>query len=185
MRWIDVAGAPGVGKSAILDDLCPRKVALDGLPLPKEWLPLIEYTNEIAASVIAPGEFRDLAAATFQKIATVSRLPDVGVYVQTGLAQVGLEIGWRIESADAVAGYYQRMPVSLGVVFLFADVATVQERNRLRQRNFAERVPAMDCARKIGQRVLMSRGVPVLARDTTEPIKVTRERLQAFERMLA
>lgn len=121
-----------------------------------------------------------LIVATFQKIATIARSQDQGTYVQTGLAQIGLELGWRLGDICAVAAYYRVMPVSVGAVFLFADVETVQARNRARSRDFSSRIPAMDRAREIGQRVLMVRGVSVLSLDTRDAVSSNQDKLKAF-----
>lgn len=180
MRWIDVAGAPGVGKSAILDDLWPRKIALDGKGPCREWNEFCDCAARLASRAFRPDECRGLIDATICKIATIARRQDPGIYVQAGLAQIGLELGWRLSDADALREIYGLMPVSGGVVFMIADVETVQARNRSRTRNFAERVPAMVRAIEIGRQVIQARGVPVLCIDTRQPINVSRATLRAF-----
>lgn len=182
MRWIDCAGAPGVGKSAILDEGWPRRVAWDGRDYPGEWSEFIERTAGLVRRAKGAEECGGIVEATFRKIATVDRAGSSGVYVQTGLAQIGLELGWRLSDPEEVAAYYEVMPISLGVAFLFADVETVQARNRTRSRDFSNRVPAMEIAREVGERVLASRRVRLLKLDTRLPVEENRAILHEFAR---
>lgn len=184
MRWVDVAGAPAVGKSAILDHEWPRRVPDDGGGLPADWRSTFDCALGLCGCGVEPDECRRLVEVTFAKMATVSRRDDPGVYVQTGLAQIGLELGWRLSSPEQAARFYEMMPVSLGVAFLFADVEMVQSRNRLRSRNFEDRIPAMDAARETGGRVLDARGVPLVMIDTRFNMEISRAKLRCFAQSL-
>lgn len=168
-----MAGPPGVGKSAILDAMWPRKLPPDEGSFPSEWAGFIDWVQKIAAH---DAELLNLANATIDKVATVSRA-EGGIWVQAGLAQIGMELAWRLP--ELVEPYYRAMPVSAGVVFMFADVPAVQQRNRARGRDLGERVPAMERAREIGVVVLSSR-VPLLSIDTGRPIDESRTTILEF-----
>jgi hypothetical protein len=103
-----------------------------------------------------------------------------GVYIQTGLAQRGLGIGWRLRDPEDVAEYFQLMPVSSGVVFLCADVDTVQKRNRDRGKDRSYMVPKMERPREVALEVLGRRRVKLLKLDTREPIALNAIRLRDF-----
>lgn len=185
MRWVDVAGVPGVGKSAICDELWTRQIGQQswaGTPLPPEWDAFVGVTQRLTAASTQPEECRGLVEALLCKVATVARMPGEAVYANTALAQIGLEFGWRLTDPQAVSEFYELMPVSAGVVFMFADLETVRARNRTRRRDFSERVVAMDRAREVGQRILIERGVAVLMLDTTKTVDANRRTLQAFVR---
>lgn len=179
MRWVDVAGPPGVGKSAILDSLWPRKPEPDGEGLPTDWSDAFDLAVDLAARGAGAAEARGLIEVTFAKVATISRMPGDGIYVQAGLAQIGLELGWRL-APWATAEFYRAMPVSAGVVFMTAFAETVEARNMARPRNFAERVRPMLDAAAAGHDVLAARGIPLLVIDTGMPIEANRDAVRAF-----
>jgi hypothetical protein len=103
-----------------------------------------------------------------------------GVYVQTAFAQRGLGIGWRLNDPEDIAQYFELMPVSVGVVFLYADVDTVRKRNRDRGKDRSHMVAKMERPREIALEVLGRRGVKLLKLDTREPIALNARRLRDF-----
>lgn len=166
MRWLDVAGCPAVGKSTLCDGLWPRKVEWDGIAYPKAWDGFVKCAESLAPDP----ECRLILTRYFRKIATLGRVEDSRVYINTGLAQAGLEIGWRLDRPSRVADYFWLMPVSVGVVFLWADIHTLRRRNRDRLRDRSHMVEGMEEARAFASGVLRSRGVKVLSLDTSQPV---------------
>lgn len=170
MRWLDVAGAPGSGKSTLCDRKWPRKIPLDGEPLPTRWRAFIDYAYQVAALIPSPesaSACREILGRYFEKMATVERSREPGVYVNTGFAQAGLEIGWRMDGY--IAGYFHNMPASVGVAFLWADAETLRRRNRERGRDRSHLVEGMERTRLVAEAVLAARGVPVVSLDTRQP----------------
>jgi hypothetical protein len=175
MLWLDVAGPPGVGKSAICDPLWhPRAIEWDGKGYPVEWQTFVAVVDRLLTRIERHPSGRKcgrIVERSLRKIATVSRLRRDGVYVQTGIAQRALGIGWRLgDDVDAIADYYLTMPVSVGVVFLTAPVNVVQERNVSRGKDRAWMVPLVEESMGIGRAILRDRGVPVLELDTRNPV---------------
>lgn len=117
---------------------------------------------------------------SFAKMAAVARMDGEGPYIQTGFAQRGLGIGWRLQTPDEVAEYYELMPVSLGVVLLQADVETVQRRNVERGKDRSFMVPLMQRPLEVAEVVLRRRKVPLLILDTGRPVEQTKEELWGF-----
>ncbi len=110
----------------------------------------------------------------------VHRLQDDRTYMQTGFAQRGLGLGWRLGDPERVAAYYEVMPVSLGVVILTAPVDIVQRRNVERGKDRSHMVPPMQRPLEIAAEVLQGRGVPMLLVDTSAPVELCRRALEAF-----
>lgn len=183
MRWIDVAGAPGSGKSALCDGMWPRKLDADHGLIPCEWRQF-EACAERLLSRIPTKESadacREIIGRYVRKVASLKNMPYEGVYTNTGLAQAGLEIGWRLESCAEVADYFSLMPVSVGVVLLWADKETLVERNKARGRDRSHMVEGMEVTRIIASGVLSSRRVPVLQLDTRSSVIENRAKIAAW-----
>jgi hypothetical protein len=180
MRWLDVAGAPGSGKSTLCDREWPRKIELDGRPHPFEWHEFDVCAQRLAKR-IKPEDGPDECLVIFEryvrKAATLSRrMTWGGVYVNTALAQAGLEIGWRL-GGDAVAEYFELMPVSVGVAFLWADRGILERRNRERGRDRSHMIEGMERTQALALRTLHARRVPVASLDTRLPKETNRAAL--------
>jgi hypothetical protein len=187
LQWLEVAGAPGSGKSTICDPLWgPRAVEWDGKSHPVEWAPFLSCVERLLGMIRHHPSYRtceSMVERSLRKMATVSRMPGAAVYMQTGFAQRALGIGWRLgRKVEAIADYYQTMPVSLGVAFLTAPIDEVQARNVARGKDRSWMVPLVERPRHIGLQVLRARGVPVLEIDALEQAGVNRDRLAAFAR---
>lgn len=117
---------------------------------------------------------------SFTKMAAVARMEGEGPYIQTGFAQRGLGVGWRLPDPEEVSEFYALMPVSLGVVLLQADVETVQRRNVERGKDRSFMVPLMQRPMEIAEEVLARRGVPLLVLDTRRSVEESKERLRRF-----
>lgn len=111
-----------------------------------------------------------------KKMATVERMQDDRVFIQTGLVQRILGFGWRLHQMGRDVNLIRRalwlMPVSVGVVFLEASEETLIQRNKDREKNTATahenrgfQIPHMLAAIPIAKEVLYERGVPVLELD--------------------
>lgn len=179
MQWVDVAGCPGSGKSTLCDKYWPRRVDWDGLPAPREWAHFIVIVSRLIDAIEDRATLDLIFDRTLKKASTLHRLP-MDVYANTGFAQLGLEIGWRSKSPDSIIEFYERMPVSIGVVFLWADVAVLRARNESRIRNRSEMIEGMERARYFAENTLRTRGVPVLTINTDGPVSDSWKILTGF-----
>lgn len=133
---------------------------------------------------------------SIKKMATVERMaaPEgkFPVFVQTGLVQRVLGFGWRLHDlkrdVNLIRTALWRMPVSVGVAFLEADLETILARNSAREQvaataheNRSYQVPHMIPAIEIAKDVLHERGVPILEVDVDrQSIDDARAQLLAF-----
>ena len=113
-------------------------------------------------------------------------------FVQTGLVQRILGFGWRLaemgRDVNLIRTALWRMPVSVGVVFLEADLETLRARNREREKtpataheNRSHQIPFMLEAIPIAKDVLHARAIPVLDLDVQhQPIEAARAQLLDF-----
>lgn len=186
MQSVDIFGPPGVGKSTLVDDLWPpRCIEYDGGGYPVHWkdfLNCVERLKEAVRDHPSYGACTSMINRSFRKMATVERIDSGKIYIQTGLAQRGLGLGWRLKDQERIAEYFELMPVSLGVVMLWADVATLQRRNVDRGKDRSHMVPLMVRPMRIAKEVLEARGVRFMALDTFTPAGVNRERILAFSK---
>jgi hypothetical protein len=196
MKWLDVAGPPGSGKSSLCYPLWGDKsVGWDGKLPPASWRIFLDEITALChlvddhPSFTAVVRMNDRSA---KKMATVSRMQRDDVFIQTGLVQRILGFGWRLHHLGRDINLIRRalwcMPVSLGVVFLEADLETILQRNRNREKNPATahenrsfQVPHMLPAIKIAKEVMYERAVPVLELDVQhQSIDEARAQLLAF-----
>lgn len=194
MRWVDVCGPPGSGKSTICDSLWdPHAIAWDGHGIPEEWDALLAVVDELLSELSDHPTFRLLFGMTrrsLRKMASVYRRDDDAIYIQTGLAQRGLGFGWRLAErgrVHMVRRYFEAMPVSLGVAILSCPVDIAQHRNRARlnnptteHENREHMVPLMQPAIAVLKEVMNERRVPTLEVDTTADPRASRDGLLYF-----
>lgn len=198
MKWVDVFGSPGVGKSTMCDPIWGhREIGWDGKLPPANWE---AFLNEITNLFYLIREHPSFEAAlrmnnrSIKKMATVARMPDDETrpaYVQTGFIQRGLGFAWRLNQMGAdinlVRPFFELMPVSVGAVYLTAPLETIIERNHKRKLNpetaHEDRawqaelyVPCVPVALE----VLRARGVPILDIDTTDDVDRGRDTIRAF-----
>lgn len=194
MNWLDVAGPPGVGKSALCDPLWgPHDVAPIDIPPPIEWH---DFNNEVTRLLGLVREHPSFVAAvrmnrrSMRKMAAVAEMGG-GPYIQTGFVQRGLGFGWRLvdigKPVKELYHFFRLMPASLGVVFLEADAQTLTERNKAREtvketahENRSFMGPLMQPAIEFAKEVLDARGVPVKRLATTGDIDTARSDLLSF-----
>jgi hypothetical protein len=184
VRFIDVSGAPGTGKSALCDELWPpRCIEYDGLGYPGEWSRFLRCVDGLLAKIRKHPSYRaaeSMTTRSFRKMATVSRIQSDKIYIQTGFAQRGLGIGWRLDNPADIAEYFELMPVSLGVVFVTRAVKENPRRNVARGKDRSHMVPLMVEPQRIAIDVLKSRGVSVVELSTMKPIQETKAELAEF-----
>jgi hypothetical protein len=177
-------GAPGVGKSTLVDELWPpRCIAPRGAEPPAEWAGFLACADRLLGSVSWHPSFPACASMikrSFAKMSAVHAAKSGKVYIQTGFAQRGLGLGWRMADKGPLAEYYERMPVSLGVVLLTADVETVRRRNVERGKDRSFMVPLMEEPIRIARETLASRGVSLLELDTRNPVHENAKRILDF-----
>ena len=195
MRWVDVCGPPGSGKSTLCDPIYgPHAIQIEGGLPPEQWH---DFCNEITRLFYLIRKHPTFDAAvrmnnrSIRKIATVARRVDEAVYVQTALAQRGLGFGWRLNDLgvdlNELRHFYRLMPVSVGVAVTRCPPQMVIERNherikveRTAHENRDFMVPLMQPAIELALEVLRGRGVPIIEIDTTQPIDVARKQLLDF-----
>lgn len=196
MRWLDVAGPPGVGKSTLCDPLWgPHSIPLSDIPPPTDFH---DFINEVTRLFGVVREHPSFVAAvrmnrrSLRKMAAVNSM-EGGPYIQTGFVQRGLGFGWRLvdmgKPVEELWHFFRLMPASLGVVFLEATAEALVERNRAREQvketaheNRAFMGPLMKPAIEFAKEVLNARGVPVRTIDTSGDIERARKELVAFAR---
>jgi len=194
MHWLDVAGPPGVGKSALCDPLFgPHDIVPADIAPPVEWH---DFANEVTRLLGLVREHPSFVAAvrmnrrSIRKMAAVASM-EGGPYIQTGFVQRGLGFGWRLvdmgKPVEELYHFFRLMPASLGVVFLEADAQTLTERNKAREtvketahENRAFMGPLMATAIEFAKDVLSERGVPVKRIETTGDIDKARDELIRF-----
>lgn len=181
MHFLDVCGPPGVGKSALCDEAWPaNSIHWDGQPWPFEWQDFATCAYSLldqARHHPSHAAIKSLMARSLRKMGTVSRMPGERVYIQTGFAQRGLDLGRMLGSANA-RRYWELMPVSVGVALLYADLETISRRNAERpKQDRAFMVDGMLRARETAIQVFRARGVPFIEIDTREPIAANKARL--------
>jgi hypothetical protein len=196
MKWLDVAGPPGVGKSTLCDAIWgPHEVAIADLKPPEPWH---HFTNEVTRlfHLIRPHPTYDAAIRmnnrSFRKMASVAAAPETkGPYIQTGLAQRGLGFGWRLVDlgipVEELTWFFRLMPVSIGVALLQAPPGMIEQRNHARRQvaataheDRAHMVQLMLPAIRLALEVLNERGIPVTIIDTTQDVDDTRRQLLWF-----
>lgn len=174
MRWLDVCGPPGVGKSTICDALWgPHAIEPGDVPPPPEWH---DFCNEITRLFGVIQDHPSFVAAvrmnrrSLRKMAVVHGMYVQKPYIQTGFVQRGLGFGWRLQAlgkpVEELYHFWRLMPVSLGVAFLDAPVAEIERRNHARERvaetaheNRAFMVELMQPAIAYAKEVLEDRGI--------------------------
>jgi hypothetical protein len=178
----EIFGAPGVGKSALCNDLWPPSVEWDGLPPPDDWAPFIDYAHSI---VMHTGEdhWRRMFDKAVRKMATLQR--SGAAYAGVGLVMRGLDLCWRQPRLGLVAGYFRLMPLPAGAISLYADLATIEARNRERakaqpSRELSKLAHLNEAPRRLVMSLLKDRGVPLLELDTRQPITDNVARIRSF-----
>jgi len=195
LKWLDVCGPPGSGKSTLCDPLFgPHVIPIENRLPPAKWH---DFCNEITRlfHLIRPHWSFDAAIRmnnrSIRKIATVARQQDQAVYVQTALAQRGLGFGWRLNDLgidlNELRHFYRLMPVSVGVAVTRCPPQTVIERNHGRtmvketaHENRGFMVSLMQEPIRIALEVLRERNIPIIEIDPPQPIDDARRQLIEF-----
>ena len=194
--WVDVAGAPGSGKSTLCNPIChEHSITWDGKLPPAYWRPFLDEMTTLFTLIKGHWSFVPalrMNNRSVRKMSTVERMAGDVPYVQTGLAQRGLGFGWRLNQqgsdVNLIRPYFWRMPVSIGVAFLEADMETVIARNKAREQvkataheNRSYQIPLMQEPIRIAKEVLHERGVPLVEIDVAgQTVDGAREALLAF-----
>jgi hypothetical protein len=109
------------------------------------------------------------------KMATLSRMKKDGVYVGVGILWRGVDLTWRLNEPSDTEEYFRLMPLPDGVISLYADQATIIERNKGRPRRDLGHLSYLnDEPRERVTAILRERGCPVLEVDTRNPVEQSR-----------
>jgi hypothetical protein len=196
MKWVDVAGCPGSGKSTWAYHVWPDKsVGWDGLPMPDEWQPFLTELGKLFRlvddhpSYVAVLRMNDRTA---KKMATVHRMQRDDVFFQSAWMQRLLGFGWRLHQMgrdiNLIRPALELMPTSVGVAFLEADLETLIQRNRARRDNpaTAHEDRGFQCGHilacmPLAKQVMRERNVPVIEIDVqNQSIDAARQQLLDF-----
>lgn len=203
MKWVDVCGPPGSGKSTLCDPLWgPHDVDIMTQYPPVEWHEFINEISRLFYLIRGIESFNDairMNNRSIMKIATVAQFvptPDMEkagrtTYVQTALIQRGFGFGWRLQrmgvDVNEMQHYFRLMPVSVGAAFIRCPQDVVIKRNHDRTKvadtaheNRDYMVPLMQPCIDLAFEVLNERKVPIIELDTTKPVEEVRAQLVEF-----
>lgn len=170
----------------------------DGIVPPRYWRPFMDELANLMLLIEDHPSFDAvprMCERSTKKIATVERMTapsDKPVFIQTGLMQRILGFGWRLHDLGRDVNLIRRavhlMPVSVGVVFLEADLETLKARNAARRLNPATahedrsfQLEHMLPAIEIAKEALTDRGIPWRTIDVQhQPIEAARAELLEF-----
>lgn len=198
VKWLDVFGPPGVGKSTLCYSIWKDKeVTWDGKMPPASWAAFCDVTTELMRLVWDHPTINAVIRMnnrSFRKMACVSRMPADPArhaFIQTGLIQRGLGFGWRLtqmgRDVNLIRPWFEVMPVSVGAVHLTASDEVIEQRNKEREKNPATahenrgwQAKLMKPAIKVAMEVLRGRGVPIIEINTERPLDEGRRQLLDF-----
>jgi hypothetical protein len=196
LNFVDVCAAPGAGKSTLAYKYWGDKsITWDGLPLPTEWQPFLKEIVKLFELVSDHPTYSAVLRMndrTAKKMATVYRMQDNRVFMQTAWMQRILGFGWRFHQMgrdiNMIRPALELMPTSVGVAFLEADLETLLQRNRDREKvpetaheNRSFQVPHMLACMPLAKQVMRERGVPIIEIDVQhQSIDDARAELVAF-----
>lgn len=197
MKWVDVMGVSGVGKTTLCTPWCnPNEYSQEPFPIPKGWQEFVDCCRRLCERVKREGPgggrsgtWRRTQNAIWRQARIASRA-DGGVYMNVGIAHRGLSIAWRLPDIEEIAEFYRLMPVSIGVASLYAADDTVVARNIQRGKTItnkqrAELALKMEAGRPACVAAMKARGIPLIEIDTTEPVDDNVARLRAFAGLAA
>lgn len=192
MRYIELMGVPGVGKSTMAraavsaypDMLC----AVPDLP-GDDILPAC--LSEIAAEISKTGA-RRLRRAARMINGAISLRRHVGdriAIVENGPAQQGLSLALEHPSSASLDRYFERIPLPDGVVHLTAEPDTVIARNRDRvQRGGKDLSHMHDALAPVADRaasIFARRSIPTVKVSTMNAVALSAQQLRDFAVPLA
>lgn len=188
MKWVDVIGPTGVGKSTLCDPIShPRDFPHPPIAIPPHWRKFTALARRLCDDAAANGHadtWRMTQNAIWRMIA-IEQKEDAGVYCNVGLGLRGVSIAWRLPDPAAIAEFYELMPVSIGFAALIADDDTLRNRNIERGKTIPKKQRAplavrMHRVMPLAISAIKARGVPMIEIDVTEEVVGNVERLRAF-----
>jgi hypothetical protein len=188
MKWVDVMGPTGVGKSTLCTPGCnPDDFPQDKIELPEDWQRLERCARRLcdrAAENGYSGAWRMTQNAIW-RMAGIERRQTPAVYMNVGLAHRGLSIAWRLPDPKEIEEFFALMPVSLGVASLYCDAETLRARNiergkTIKNKQRSDLAIRMESGRPACVAAMKARGIPLIEIDTREPAESNVRRLRTF-----
>jgi hypothetical protein len=193
MKWVDVMGPTGVGKSTLCTPDCnPDDFPQDRIELAEDWQRFERCARRLcerAAENGYSGAWR-MTQNAILRMAHIAGMRGDGVYMNVGLAHRGLSIAWRLPDLKAIEEFYALMPVSIGVASLHADPATLKARNiergrTIRNKQRSELAVKMEGVRPVCVAAIKAAGIALIEIDTREPVADNVQRLRSFAGLAA
>jgi hypothetical protein len=192
MKWVDVMGVSGVGKTTLCTPWCnPNDYSQEPTAIPRAWEEFVDCCQRLCARVKRDGPgggrsgtWRRTQNAIWRQARIAVRQSDE-TYMNVGIAHRGLSIAWRLPEIDEIAEFYRLMPVSIGVASLYADDAVVVARNLQRGKTIANKQRSdlalkMESGRPACVAAIKARGIPLIEIDTSLPVKDNVAKLRDF-----
>lgn len=189
MRYIELIGVPGAGKSTM------ARVAITTYPVvlcaPPEMTRsekapecMAEIAREIAGTAAGSRRLRRAAGVIQNTIALRSLAGGLTAIIDAPPAQQGLSLALERPSAASLERYFETMPPPDGVVHVTAERETVIQRNRDRARRGGRDLSDMhDVLAPLAERameIFASRGIPTATIDTMNPVALSAQQLKDF-----
>ena len=192
MKWIELVGSPGVGKSTLIDYRFPADyIKYDNSKPPAEWGTFLKFCNECLNHMKWHSSYRvgkSLINRSIKKMTTVHNKKSDTVYIQTGFVQRALGIYYRLKEHDKekfTSIYLKSCPISLGVITLYADKDVIKKRNIERNKqNRSFMIDETEKCMNLIKEIIKSRKVPLLELNTEDSIEHNRKKILEFEQGL-
>jgi len=188
MRYIEICGSPGSGKSTLIDyKYPPDAIKYDNSAAPLEWKQFLDYCQECIKLMEHHKTFsvgKSLVNRSIKKMITVNNKKSDKIYLQTGFFQRSLGIYYRVDSSirkNVIVRYLELCPTPLGIITLNLDRDTIKERNRTRNKqNRHFMIDLTEDCMILVRDVIAERCIKHLDLDSSLPISTARELIEDF-----
>ena len=208
MRWVEIMGPHGIGKTTLVKRIRKRPgmarlriknevVApfIEGKNFNRpttwgfanDWRPFLEVVESLYRESTGgsnPPDLkrrRNLCRSIF-RMSMVQKAAGVEITPRDIIGSEGMRLSFVLRDPSRIASYFQTMPVSVGVIMLEADLDTIVRRNRERSHkveDFGEFAKQGVRACTIAAEVLAQR-TRLLRIDATRPVDEITDAIYAF-----